>query len=44
MYYRIGEIDLLQSRVDEAIPWLEKARSANTEYSFIHASSPLRMA
>ena len=37
MYYRIGEIDLLQSRVDEAIPWLEKARSANPEYSFIHA-------
>jgi len=36
MYYRIGEIDLLQSRVDEAIPWLEKARSANPEYSFIH--------
>ena len=37
MYYRIGEIDLLRSRVDEAIPWLEKARSANPEYSFIHA-------
>jgi TolB-like protein/class 3 adenylate cyclase/Flp pilus assembly protein TadD len=37
MYYRIGEIDLLQSHVDEAIRWLEKARSANTEYSFIHA-------
>jgi adenylate cyclase len=37
MYYRIGEIDLLQSRVDAAIAWLEKARSANPEYSFIHA-------
>jgi len=36
-YYRIGEIDLLQSRVDEAILWLEKARGANPEYSFIHA-------
>ena len=37
MYYRIGEIDLLQSHVDEAIRWLEKVRNANTEYSFIHA-------
>jgi adenylate cyclase len=37
MYFRIGEVHLLQSRADEAIPWLEKARSANSEYSFIHA-------
>ena len=28
---------LLQSRVDEAISWLERARSSNSEYSFIHA-------
>jgi tetratricopeptide (TPR) repeat protein len=37
MYFRIGEIHLLQSRVGEAITWLEKARSTNPEYSFIHA-------
>jgi adenylate cyclase len=28
-YGRIGMIHLLQSRTDEAIPWLEKARNAN---------------
>src|SRR6516164_570444 len=28
-YYRIGLVHLLQSRPDAAIPWLEKARSAN---------------
>jgi hypothetical protein len=27
----------MQSRVDEAIPWLEKARSANAGLSFVHA-------
>lgn len=37
MYFRIGEVHLLQSRVGEAITWLEKARSANWDYSFIHA-------
>lgn len=31
MYYRIGEVHLLQSRNDEAIASLEKARSANLE-------------
>jgi hypothetical protein len=31
MYYRIGEGHLLQSRNDEAIASLEKARSANLE-------------
>ena len=28
-YVRIGTVHLLQSRIDEAIVWLEKARSAN---------------
>ncbi len=28
-YYRIGEAHLLQSHIDEAILWLEKARGAN---------------
>jgi TolB-like protein/class 3 adenylate cyclase/Flp pilus assembly protein TadD len=37
MYFRIGEIHLLQSRVGEAITWLEQARGANPEYPFIHA-------
>ena len=37
MYFRIGEIHLLQSWVGEAITWLEQARGANPEYPFIHA-------
>jgi adenylate cyclase len=36
-YERIGQVHLLQSRTDEAIPWLEKARSSNPEVTFIHA-------
>ena len=36
-YNRIGLVHLMQSRVDEAIPWLEKARSANAGLSFVHA-------
>jgi len=36
MYYRIGEVHLLQSRNDEAISWLEKARSANLELEYVH--------
>jgi adenylate cyclase len=36
-YTRIGLVHLLQSRTDEAIPWLEKARSANRESSYLHA-------
>jgi predicted Zn-dependent protease len=28
-------VHLLQSRADEAITWLEKARSASPEYSFV---------
>jgi TolB-like protein/class 3 adenylate cyclase/Flp pilus assembly protein TadD len=35
MYFRIGEVHLLRSRPDEAITWLERARSANPEYSFV---------
>jgi len=36
-YARIGLVLLLQARTDEAIPWLEKARSANPEHWFAHA-------
>jgi TolB-like protein/class 3 adenylate cyclase len=36
-YNRIGLVHLLQSRLDEAILWLEKARNANPELSFAHA-------
>jgi len=36
-YARIGRVHLLQSRTDEAILWLEKARSANPEIPFAHA-------
>jgi TolB-like protein/class 3 adenylate cyclase/Flp pilus assembly protein TadD len=36
-YLRIGLVHLLQSRTDEAIVWLEKARSANPEHWFAHA-------
>ena len=36
-YHSIGVAHLLQSRTDEAIVWLEKARSANPGYPSIHA-------
>jgi TolB-like protein len=36
-YYRIGVAHLLQSRIDEAIVWLEKARGANAELPYAHA-------
>jgi len=36
-YARIGLVHLLQSRTDEAIPWLEKARSANQEWAGVRA-------
>jgi TolB-like protein/DNA-binding winged helix-turn-helix (wHTH) protein len=35
-YYWIAEAHLLQSRTDEAIFWLEKARNANPELSYVH--------
>jgi TolB-like protein len=36
-YFRIGRVHLLQSRTDEAIVWLEKARGANPELPYVHA-------
>ena len=36
-YYWIGQVHLLQSRIDEAILWFEKARSANPEHPLPHA-------
>jgi adenylate cyclase len=38
VYHGIGEAYLLQSRIDESILWLEKARSANPVHGAIHAS------
>jgi Flp pilus assembly protein TadD len=35
---QIGLVHLLQSRTDDAIVWLEKARSANPERPDIHAN------
>ena len=35
-YYRIGETYLLQSRIDDAIRWLEKARGENEAVSYVH--------
>jgi tetratricopeptide (TPR) repeat protein len=35
-YWRIGLVHLLQSRTDEAIPWLEKARAANPGLAYFH--------
>ena len=36
-YFRIGEAHLLQSRVDQAIDWLEKARSGTPALWYVHA-------
>ncbi len=36
-YGRLGVVDLLQSRTEEALVWLEKARSANPRLPFVHA-------
>ena len=36
-YYRIGLVHLLQSRTDEAIIWLKKARYAGPGLPYIHA-------
>jgi adenylate cyclase len=36
--FSIGAIHLLQARIDEAISWLERARSAYAGFHFIHAS------
>jgi adenylate cyclase len=37
-YAWIGRVHLLQSRIDEAIVWFEKARSANPAYPYVRAS------
>jgi adenylate cyclase len=37
MYFRIGEVHLLQSHADEAILWLEKARSAMPTVPWHHS-------
>ena len=36
-YFRIGQAHLVQSRIDEAIPWFEKARNANPAFPLYHA-------
>jgi tetratricopeptide (TPR) repeat protein len=36
-YFRIGEAHLLQSRIDQAIDWLEKARSGTPAVWYMHA-------
>ena len=35
-YFRIGQARLLQSRVDDAIDWLQKADNQNSAYPFVH--------
>jgi tetratricopeptide (TPR) repeat protein len=37
-YQRLGQAHLLQSRIDEAIVWLEKARGAHPGIQFVHAN------
>ena len=37
-YYRIGEAHLLQSQLDDAILWFEKARSANEGLAYVHGA------
>jgi adenylate cyclase len=36
-YFRMGQVHMVQSRTDEAIVWLEKARSANPRHPQFHA-------
>ena len=36
-YWRIGQAHLLQSRIDDAIVWLEKARSDEAGLPYVHA-------
>jgi tetratricopeptide (TPR) repeat protein len=36
LYLRIGQVHQLQSRIDEAIQWLERARGAVPELPFVH--------
>jgi hypothetical protein len=37
-YWQIGRVHPLQSRIDEAIIWLEKARSTMPELVYIHVA------
>ncbi len=36
-YGRIGVMELLQGKTDDALPWLEKARSENARLPFVHS-------
>jgi TolB-like protein len=36
--WQVGAVYLLKARIDEALPWFEKARSAYASYHYIHAS------
>src|SRR5262249_4640952 len=36
-YFQLGRVHLVQTRIEEAILWLEKARSAAPAFSAIHA-------
>ena len=36
-YFRIGQVHMVQSRTDEAIVWLERARRANSRHPQFHA-------
>jgi adenylate cyclase len=36
-YFRIGQVHMVQSRTDESIVWLEKARGANPRHPQFHA-------
>jgi adenylate cyclase len=36
-YFRVGLAHLLQSRIDDAIVWLQKARAANEELPYLHS-------
>ena len=35
-YFRTGQVHLLQSRIDEATAWLEKAHSASPRLALVH--------
>jgi tetratricopeptide (TPR) repeat protein len=36
-YFRIGVAHLLQSRIDEAVEWFERARGANAALPYVHS-------
>jgi TolB-like protein len=39
-YFRLGQACLLQSRIDDAVAWLEKALAANPSPPFVNISPP----